>query len=59
MVWVILAIAATIGIVAFLFSEKGAGCLAIYGLGCAIITVILVTFFLVLIAFGCVGVMFA
>ena len=58
MVWVILAIVVTVGIVSFLFTEKGASCLAITGLGCAAIAFIIIIFVVVLIAFGCVGAMF-
>jgi len=51
--WFILAIVITIGIVAFLCTDAGLNCLALSGLGCALVAVAAVLLLIVLIGFGC------
>ena len=51
--WFILAIIVAVGIVAFLFTDTGASCLALTGLGCALIAVASVALILVVLGFGC------
>lgn len=55
--WFILAVIITIGIVAFLCSDAGLNCLALSGLGCAMVAVASVILIIVLIAIGCTAAM--
>ena len=55
--WFILAVAVTVGIVAFLFTDAGASCLALFGVGCLLVAVASFVLVCVLLGFGCVAAM--
>ena len=55
--WFILAVVVTIGIVAFLFTDAGASCLALTGTGCLLAAIASFVLICVLIGFGCVAAM--